>query len=137
MNLSRRGFIGGLGLAIAAPAIVKAASIMPVSSRALFVPQAILDLDGGLYKIADYPELFAVVRNWYGGDGVKTFRLPDYRGPQGHAIMGDMVSERYIQMKPRIVTGAAPLIQGGIPVPAGLLFDAPDYADFPAYVSGN
>jgi hypothetical protein len=33
MNLSRRGFIGGLGLAIAAPAIVKAASLMPVSSR--------------------------------------------------------------------------------------------------------
>lgn len=34
MDLSRRGFIGGLGLAIAAPAIVKASSLMPVSSRA-------------------------------------------------------------------------------------------------------
>ena len=30
MQLSRRGFIGGLGALIAAPAIVRAASLMPV-----------------------------------------------------------------------------------------------------------
>lgn len=30
--------------------------------------------------IADYPKLFAVISNRYGGNGVTTFRLPDLRG---------------------------------------------------------
>ena len=35
MNLHRRGFITGLGALIAVPAIVRVASIMPVSNRML------------------------------------------------------------------------------------------------------
>ena len=36
--------------------------------------------DGRELNIIEYPELYAVLRNHYGGDGQKTFKVPDYRG---------------------------------------------------------
>jgi hypothetical protein len=39
-----------------------------------------LECDGSLQLIASYPNLFNAISNGYGGDGVTTFTLPDYRG---------------------------------------------------------
>lgn len=39
-----------------------------------------LECNGVLYLTADYPSLFAVLGTNYGGDGVTTFAVPDYRG---------------------------------------------------------
>lgn len=36
--------------------------------------------DGSTLNIADYQPLYAILGARYGGDGVKTFRLPDLRG---------------------------------------------------------
>jgi len=46
--------------------------------------------DGKLLLIASNPSLFAVIGNVYGGDGKKTFALPDLRG---RAIMGRKINE--------------------------------------------
>lgn len=83
MDLSRRGFIGGLGAILAAPAIVKASSLMPVRALVptlygdgihddtealnylfargrIFTPTGIIKdwgdgivIDGGHYKVSD------------------------------------------------------------------------------------
>lgn len=44
-----------------------------------------LECDGSLKNISDYPRLFNVIKANYGGDGINTFRVPDYRGtfPRG------------------------------------------------------
>ena len=39
--------------------------------------------DGSLIRIADNQALFAVIGTTYGGDGVTTFALPDFRGRVG------------------------------------------------------
>jgi len=36
--------------------------------------------DGSILKITNCPALFAVISNYYGGDGITTFALPDLRG---------------------------------------------------------
>lgn len=36
--------------------------------------------NGGLYPTADYPELFSVLGNAYGGNGQSSFAIPDLRG---------------------------------------------------------
>lgn len=41
--------------------------------------------DGKLLLISQYPHLFAIIGTTYGGDGKKTFALPDLRG---RAILG-------------------------------------------------
>ena len=43
-------------------------------------PQGFMTCDGSLVLIANYPKLFNVLGNYYGGDGVINFRLPDTRG---------------------------------------------------------
>lgn len=55
MSLSRRGLLTGLGAIIAAPAIVRAASLMPVRGIVMDVPRA------------DYYHLDAIY--WISGDG--------------------------------------------------------------------
>ena len=45
-----------------------------------FVPGGWSVADGSLLSIADNAELFAVIGTTYGGDGVTTFALPDFRG---------------------------------------------------------
>lgn len=45
-----------------------------------FAPSGTLMADGRILSAADYPVLFHVLGNYYGGDGVNTFALPDLRG---------------------------------------------------------
>ena len=45
-----------------------------------FVPGGWSVADGSMLLVADNPALFAVIGNTYGGDGVTTFALPDFRG---------------------------------------------------------
>lgn len=45
-----------------------------------FPPRGWAFCDGSLLSITQYPELFLVVGNMYGGDGQVTFGLPDLRG---------------------------------------------------------
>ena len=42
------------------------------------VPYGYLLADGASYKVADYPDLYAVIGNTYGGD-TENFNVPDYR----------------------------------------------------------
>ena len=42
------------------------------------IPRGFLVCDGTSYKVADYPDLYAVIGNTYGGD-TENFNVPDYR----------------------------------------------------------
>ena len=42
------------------------------------IPHGYLLADGASYKVADYPDLYAVIGNTYGGD-TENFNVPDYR----------------------------------------------------------
>jgi microcystin-dependent protein len=44
------------------------------------VPGGWAPCDGSLLQIAGYPAVFGVISNYFGGDGVTTFALPDLRG---------------------------------------------------------
>lgn len=79
MNLSRRSFFLGAGALVAAPSIVRASSLMPVKVPT-FVPEPWLVCDGRAVLKSQYPDLFRVLGNMYGGDHGKTFNLPDMRG---------------------------------------------------------
>lgn len=50
-----------------------------------FAPNGWAFCDGSLLRISLSPDLFSVIGTTYGGDGVKTFALPDLRG---RAIIG-------------------------------------------------
>ncbi len=43
------------------------------------VPEGHLACEGQLLSVSSYPLLFAVINNTYGGDGITTFALPNYR----------------------------------------------------------
>lgn len=45
-----------------------------------FEPLLWLFCDGRILKVEEYPELFSVTGDRYGGDGVDTFALPDFTG---------------------------------------------------------
>ncbi len=45
-----------------------------------FIPRNHKLCDGELLNISDYPDLFDIIGNTYGGDGNHNFRLPDLRG---------------------------------------------------------
>ena len=45
-----------------------------------FAPRDWLFCDGSELLITSYEELFSIIGNTYGGDGVTTFKLPDLRG---------------------------------------------------------
>jgi hypothetical protein len=96
MRPSRRGFLVGLGAVIAAPAIVRASSLMPVKAprkliiihnymeNALIVPappEGWIACYGQRLSRARYAKLFQAIGNTYGGDdAAATFNLPDLRG---------------------------------------------------------
>lgn len=103
--LSRRGFLLGLGAALAAPAIVRAEIIMPV--RKVVLPPPIppgrslalgwLPCDGREVSSFAYPDLFDVIGRQYGGSAwLKTFKVPDmnwatqplYSGQPPHTAIG-------------------------------------------------
>jgi microcystin-dependent protein len=46
----------------------------------LFAPRGWALCDGSLLETNQYPELFFLISNKFGGNGVNTFALPDLRG---------------------------------------------------------
>ncbi len=82
--ITRRGLLGGFGALLAAPAIVRVASLMPVKSW----PSGLVLCDGRMLPKRLYRELYAAIGEKYGG-GDGYFRVPDYReGPGGSARWG-------------------------------------------------
>jgi hypothetical protein len=74
---NRRGFLTSL---IVAPALVRFSSLMAMP-RAPWPPVLLraddrLVCNGALLRVSDFPELFSVLGNSYGGDD-SHFRLPD------------------------------------------------------------
>lgn len=53
-----------------------------------FAPVGWADCDGQLLSIANNSALFALLGTTYGGDGVNTFALPDFRGRIGVGSQG-------------------------------------------------
>lgn len=53
-------------------------AVIPFTGQTL--PEHFLECDGTVYNIAEYPDLFAVIGNTYGGDGVTTFAVPNMSG---------------------------------------------------------
>jgi microcystin-dependent protein len=45
-----------------------------------FAPAGWLFCQGQILSVGDYPDLFKVISNRFGGDGVTTFALPDMQG---------------------------------------------------------
>lgn len=45
-----------------------------------FCPRGYVEASGGYLPVPQYTGLFTILGNLYGGDGVRTFRLPDLRG---------------------------------------------------------
>jgi microcystin-dependent protein len=44
-----------------------------------WTPEGMMFCDGTLLEISHHPALYSLVGTYYGGDGVKTFALPDLR----------------------------------------------------------
>jgi microcystin-dependent protein len=57
--------------------------IMPFAG--VTIPRGWAQCNGGLLAIQNYQALFSLIGTYYGGDGVRTFGLPDLRG---RAILG-------------------------------------------------
>lgn len=64
----------------APPATVSVLTGSVIIWAAEAVPTGYLECAGQTLTISAYPALFNVIGNRYGGDGVTTFKLPDYRG---------------------------------------------------------
>jgi hypothetical protein len=79
LNMSRRGFLAGLGSLLAAPAVVRAESLMPIKvwRPPLIWRDGLIACNGVELAVADFPDLFAIVGYIHGGCGPK-FRLHDY-----------------------------------------------------------
>ena len=65
-----------------------------------FAPQGWASCDGQLMSVAQNPDLFALLGNKFGGNGVTTFALPDLRGRAPvHAGQGTGLSLRVLAEK--------------------------------------
>ena len=47
-----------------------------------FVPVGFLPCDGSILPIQQYAALYSLIGNQYGGDGIKTFALPNLKGKE-------------------------------------------------------
>lgn len=56
--------------------IGKVVMIYPNCPDYPFEENGLLQCDGHMLLIVDYPELFAAIGNVYGGDAIETFKLP-------------------------------------------------------------
>ena len=98
---SRRSFLTGLGLLIAAPAIVRAASLMPVNARLIVpdpaigmiranigpIPPGWVECDGRWMIKRAHSDLYRVVGGTYGETGHQFF-LPDLRAKSQQECIG-------------------------------------------------
>jgi hypothetical protein len=85
------------------------------------VPKGWLPCDGRLMPIAQYQVLYSVIGPLFGGDGFRTFALPDLRGrsPVGSGQGPDLPPIELAQQVGN--TPVAPASGGtGVPTPAGL-----------------
>lgn len=91
--VDRRSFLLGLGAALAAPVVVRASSLMPISAAKLFLPT--LEVIGAIKPIAgpipdgwiecngrwlsrqSHSDLYAILGDKYGGSRSDVFHLPD------------------------------------------------------------
>ena len=53
-----------------------------------YCPVNWLPADGRLMKIEQYPALYALLGNYYGGDGINTFALPNLQGATPIGVIG-------------------------------------------------
>jgi microcystin-dependent protein len=90
--IKRRSFLFGLGVTLCAPAVVKAASLMPISSAKLIlppteiigaikanvgpIPDGWIVCDGGWRIKREYSDLYGVIGDTYGATQ-DAFYLPD------------------------------------------------------------
>lgn len=90
--IHRRNFLLGLGVAIAAPAIVKAGSLMKLPTKRLLTPaeivQAALDMigQGNLYGRSPMMDVLPLLREqrvWIGMVGGQIVHTVTSRGPAG------------------------------------------------------
>lgn len=60
-----------------------------------YEPAGWMFCDGRLLDISQYPPLYSILGNRYGGDGVRTFALPDLRevNASGQKVNGYMVGK--------------------------------------------
>lgn len=87
-TISRRGFVVSLASLLAAPAVVRAGSLMPIKvwRPTLRWRDGYLVLNGAELKITDFPDLFDAFGHHFGGQGA-TFRLPTSGGPPRHETL--------------------------------------------------
>src|SRR5215831_1088175 len=90
MMLGRRSFLFGLGASIVAPAVVRASSLMPISSAKLFpveiigaikpvagpIPPGWIECDGRALCRSSHSDLYEIIGNKY-GNNLRGFCLPD------------------------------------------------------------
>jgi len=105
MNVSRRGFLtGGAAVVLSAPAIVRASSLMPIRVPRAFsltvptwCPPGFLPADGRTLPKDQYPGLWGIIGDTWGGDGVTSFNLPDLRSlePSGRALLASSSINRF------------------------------------------
>jgi hypothetical protein len=114
MQATRRGFILGVGAVFAAPAIVRASSLMPVK---VLRPEPIepwIPCDGRLLSRTRYADLFRAIGTTFGaGDTLTTFNIPDLRG----RVCGEGPWPPMWEFEKRICT------RNGLATPAGQIFD--------------
>jgi hypothetical protein len=85
--LPRRGFLKVLVGLVAAPAVVKAESLMPIKvwSTPIQWREGFVVLNGAMVKTEDFPTLFAIFGHTFGGRG-RTFRLPEGGSPVSETL---------------------------------------------------
>jgi hypothetical protein len=132
MQPSRRGFLIGLGAVIAAPAIVRAESLMRIKAPPKLVitdigepwvipaPEGWLPCYGQQLSRSRYADLFRAIGTTFGhGDMVTTFNLPDLRGrvqiPMDYGLAGGSPPVAAYEHRIKVIAGE------GAPAPVGSL----------------
>ena len=95
--LSRRGFLAGLSSLLAAPAVVRAAALMPIKvwRPPLIWRGGMIACNGVELGVADFPDLFTIFGCMHGGWGPK-FRLDD------HALAPKQIADVMCYVAPRV-----------------------------------
>jgi hypothetical protein len=113
MNLlipSRRSFLLGLGAALAAPAIVRASSLMPISAKLITpekefvgkikpnvgpIPDGWIECNGRWLCKRAHHDLYRVIGGKYGENGT-TFNVPDMRNQAELDRSNNKIVGRYV-----------------------------------------
>lgn len=113
MQLARRSFLLGLGAAVAAPAVVHATSLMPISARLILppkteiigaikpsigkIPDGWIECNGRWLSKVNHSDLYAVIGDKYSGAfQADTFNVPDMRVQAWAVCSHDNPIGRYV-----------------------------------------